>query len=177
MFIWVNVSDPTRSDGGERETKRERGISNFSCCSCTACIVPKSHPYSLIHVLIGQAASNSLLSIPSGPPPPSLPSLPPSLSRPLSPRSSSVNESSQTQAVQRHSLARSHSLIVSRSLVFPLSGADGSGASRDRRDGRRRQTSLSNLHSTSVTALHSTSELKQQIVSRCSCRCSRRSAS
>ncbi len=101
----------------EMEREREAGRHCKLIPPCTASTVLKSRPYSLIRIVIGWAASNSLLSIPS--------SLCLSLLSLLS-RSpcSSVNESSQTQAVKQHSLSLylPHHLSLSLAALSHLRG-------------------------------------------------------
>lgn len=112
MFIWVNVSDPIWSDGSDQE-RRERDKKRarrsqllLHCLHCPQVTPIFPHPCFDWSGCQQQSALHPLWS-PS--------SLPPSLSRPLSPCSSSVNESSHTQAV--HSTA---SLARSLSCLSPL---------------------------------------------------------
>lgn len=139
MFWWSYFGKQRPPISRDGEEKRERHCKLI--LPCIASTAPKSRPYSLIHVLIGQAASNSLLSIPSAPPPPSLPL--------------SLHAARQWMSPVRHKLfngTASLALTLSSSLAlflsFPLSGADSQWSVRHwsdtglTEDRRRRQTSL-----------------------------------
>lgn len=129
--------------------------------------IPKPHPYSLIHILIGWAAGNSLHSFSSPtafflpscslslPPVSAFPSHPSSLPLQFPPLHLPLHAACQWMSPVRHklfnsavSLFRSHiSFTLSLSLSSPVSGADsqwsiGTASERHRTDGGGRSRQL-----------------------------------
>lgn len=139
--IVQQVGDQRNKETQEMERENGRVIVNLLCIAST---VTKPHPYSLIHTFDWLYCQQQ--SALHGPHPPTV-SFPPSLpALSLSPSSSPVNESSQTQAVKQYSV----SLSLSHRSLCPFSSQEQtvSGASAQQRshrgltEERRQKTSL-----------------------------------